>query len=70
MKYTIVDLPLHNEYAAYKWAREQFGKPKGPLGNLPWGEMTWYSVTIHNPLRERFYFLNEQHATWFMLRWS
>lgn len=45
------------------WCREQFGKPKGPDGSLPWHEMRWYCRVT------RFYFKDEKDAMFFSLRW-
>lgn len=68
MTYTKVVIRDAHRIEATKWARAQFGMPKGVDGNLRWNEMIWYS----QPLRDAgvgFYFRNPDHATWFSLRW-
>jgi hypothetical protein len=68
MKYTAVEISNERRAEAFKWAREQFGRPKGEYGDLPWSEMKWFKVSIAKGAR--FYFRDPQHATLFLLRWA
>jgi len=67
MTYTKVVIRGSHRIEATKWAKVQFGMPKGVDGNLRWHEMTWYSQQLK--AGTGFYFRNPDHAAWFSLRW-
>jgi len=67
MKYTAVEISNERRSEAVKWAREQFGWPKGENGDLPWSEMKWFKANVAKGVR--FYFRDPQQATLFALRW-
>lgn len=68
MKYTKIVIRDSHRIEATKWARSQFGMPKGENKDLQWNELVWYSQQIK--AGAGFYFSNPDHAAWFSLRWS
>lgn len=72
MNYTKIDIDNLDRRRAIKWARETFGMPKGPNGDLTWIEMSWFQRNLEQSYGKtisRFYFKNPEDATMFALRW-
>lgn len=68
MTYTKVVIRESHRIEATKWARAQFGMPRGENGELRWNELIWYSQQFK--AGAGFYFRNPDHASWFSLRWT
>ena len=60
--------PLSNSRAAQKWCEETFGKKWCALTNKE-GEWTVFWAGRDNPSSYEFYFAEEKHKIWFMMRW-
>jgi len=68
MKYTKVVIQEAERIEATKWARNQFGRPKGESEDLRWSELIWYVQQLK--VGAGFYFRKPEDAFVFLLRWS